>query len=161
MKRNLLYKKAKKFIPGISQLFGKRPDLYLPGNKWPIYYSKAKGVEIWSLEKKKYYDFIQNLPIFIPDTKIGNEFSELITQFPVTPYLDSRPSFNKWIHFIHNKINVITGKPEMNMLDSIQKYNEHYNKPEHTLFEISYRREKIIYIGIIITLITTAYYLSK
>ena len=53
MKRNLLYKKAKKFIPGISQLFGKRPDLYLPGNKWPIYYSKAKGVEIWSLEKKK------------------------------------------------------------------------------------------------------------
>ena len=113
------------------------------------------------VSKKKYYDFIQNLPIFIPDTKIGNEFSELITQFPVTPYLDSRPSFNKWIHFIHNKINVITGKPEMNMLDSIQKYNEHYNKPEHTLFEISYRREKIIYIGIIITLITTAYYLSK
>ena len=57
MKRDLLYKKAKKFIPGISQLFGKRPDLYLPGNKWPIYYSKAKGVEIWSLDKKKYYDF--------------------------------------------------------------------------------------------------------
>ncbi len=48
---------AKKIIPGVSQLFGKRPDLYLPGGKWPTYYKKAKGVEIWSLENKKYYDF--------------------------------------------------------------------------------------------------------
>ena len=107
------------------------------------------------------YDFIQNLPIFIPDKKIGNEFSEMITQFPVTPYLDSRPSFNKWIHFIHNQINIKTGKPEMNMLDSIQKYNDHYNKPEHTLFEIAQRREKIIYIGIVAALVITAYCLSK
>ena len=113
------------------------------------------------VSKKKYYDFIQNLPIFIPDLKIGNEFSEIITQFPVTPYLDSRSSFNKWIHFIHNKINIITGKPEMNILDSIQKYNGHYNKPEHTLFEISQRREKFIYIAIVIILIISAYYLSN
>tara|TARA_B100000674_G_C37730938_1_gene864283 strand:- start:317 stop:751 length:435 start_codon:yes stop_codon:yes gene_type:complete len=113
------------------------------------------------VSKKKYYDFIQNLPIFIPDKKIGNEFSEMITQFPVTPYLDSRPSFNKWIHFIHNQINIKTGKPEMNMLDSIQKYNDHYNKPEHTLFEIAQRREKIVYIGIVAALVITAYCLSK
>ena len=57
MKRNLLYKKAKKIIPGISQLFGKRPELSLPGNNWPIYYSKAKGVNLWDLDGKKYTDF--------------------------------------------------------------------------------------------------------
>ncbi len=48
---------ARKIIPGVSQLFGKRPELYLPGGKWPTYYSKAKGVHVWGLDKKKYMDF--------------------------------------------------------------------------------------------------------
>ena len=48
---------ARKIIPGVSQLFGKRPDLYLPGGAWPTYYSKAKGVTVWGIDKKKYYDF--------------------------------------------------------------------------------------------------------
>mgnify|MGYP001182707469 FL=1 len=52
-----LHNKAKKIIPGVSQLLGKRPDMYLPGNKWPTYYSKAKGVTIWGLDGKKYLDF--------------------------------------------------------------------------------------------------------
>ena len=43
---------ARKIIPGVSQLFGKRPELYLPGGKWPTYYSKAKGVQVWGLDKK-------------------------------------------------------------------------------------------------------------
>ena len=48
---------ASKLIPGVSQLFGKRPDLYLPGGKWPTYYSKAKGITVWGIDNKKYYDF--------------------------------------------------------------------------------------------------------
>ena len=48
---------ASSLIPGISQLFGKRPELYLPGGAWPTYYSKAKGVTVWGIDKKKYYDF--------------------------------------------------------------------------------------------------------
>ena len=47
-----LHNKAKKIIPGVSQLLGKRPEMYLPGNKWPTYYSKAKGVTIWGLDGK-------------------------------------------------------------------------------------------------------------
>ena len=50
---------AKKLIPGISQLFGKRPELYLPGGSWPTYYSKAKGCEVWDLEGNRYIDFAQ------------------------------------------------------------------------------------------------------
>ena len=48
---------AKKLIPGISQLFGKRPELYLPGGNWPTYYSKAKGVYLWGIDNKKFIDF--------------------------------------------------------------------------------------------------------
>ena len=45
---------AKKLIPGISQLFGKRPELYLPGGSWPTYYSRAKGIQLWGIDNKKF-----------------------------------------------------------------------------------------------------------
>lgn len=50
-----LWKKAKKIIPGGSQLLSKRSEMYLP-DQWPSYYSKAKGCEIWDLDGKKYTD---------------------------------------------------------------------------------------------------------
>jgi len=37
----VLYKKAKKIIPGGTQLFSKRPEMFLP-DFWPVYYKKAK-----------------------------------------------------------------------------------------------------------------------
>ncbi|MFX0195112.1 MAG: aminotransferase class III-fold pyridoxal phosphate-dependent enzyme [Candidatus Hodarchaeota archaeon] len=50
-----LYKEARKRIPGGTQLLTKRPEMFLP-EQWPSYYSKAKGVEIWGLDDKKYID---------------------------------------------------------------------------------------------------------
>jgi len=57
LNKNILLKKARKIIPGVSQLFGKRPETNLPGKLWPTYYSKAKGAYIWGLDNKKYVDF--------------------------------------------------------------------------------------------------------
>ena len=39
--------------------------------------------------KKKYYEFIQNLPLFLPIDNISTEFSKLIDKYPITPYLDN------------------------------------------------------------------------
>lgn len=50
-----LWKKAKKIIPGGSQLLSKRSEMFLP-DQWPSYYSKASGCEIWDLDGKKYTD---------------------------------------------------------------------------------------------------------
>jgi glutamate-1-semialdehyde 2,1-aminomutase len=47
--------RAKKRIPGMTQLLSKRPDLFSQG-VWPAYYSKAKGVEVWDLDGNKYVD---------------------------------------------------------------------------------------------------------
>lgn len=52
-----LYVKARKFIPGGTQLLSKRPELFLPDH-WPAYYKKAKGCEVWDLDDKKYVDMI-------------------------------------------------------------------------------------------------------
>ena len=48
---------AHKIIPGLSGLLGKRPELYVTGGKWPTYYSKSKGINIWDLKGNKFLDF--------------------------------------------------------------------------------------------------------
>ena len=54
-KGQLLYRKAKKIIPGGTQLLSKRPEMFLP-DYWPAYYSKAKGCKIWDLDGNEYID---------------------------------------------------------------------------------------------------------
>ncbi|MEE3228424.1 MAG: aminotransferase class III-fold pyridoxal phosphate-dependent enzyme, partial [Chloroflexota bacterium] len=55
MKGQQIYKQALKKIPAGTQLLSKRPEMYLP-EQWPSYYSKAKGVEVWDLDNKRYID---------------------------------------------------------------------------------------------------------
>ncbi len=50
-----LYEYAKKIIPGGTQLLSKRPEMFLP-ERWPAYYSKAKGCKVWDLDGKEYID---------------------------------------------------------------------------------------------------------
>lgn len=50
-----LYNKAKKLIPGGTQLLSKRPEMFAP-DVWPAYYSKAKGCKVWDLDGIKYTD---------------------------------------------------------------------------------------------------------
>ena len=50
-----LYKKAKKIIPGGTQLLSKRPELFLP-DQWPAYYSRCNGVEVIDLDGNKFID---------------------------------------------------------------------------------------------------------
>jgi glutamate-1-semialdehyde aminotransferase len=52
-----LYKKAKRLIPGGTQLLSKRPEMFLP-DYWPSYYLKAKGCEVWDLDNNKYVDML-------------------------------------------------------------------------------------------------------
>ena len=51
----LLQDKAKKLIPGMTQLLSKRPDRFSMGI-WPTYFKKAKGVEVWDLDDNRYID---------------------------------------------------------------------------------------------------------
>lgn len=51
-----LYRKAKRIIPGGTQLLSKRPEMWLP-DLWPSYYDRAKGCEVWDMDGNHYYDF--------------------------------------------------------------------------------------------------------
>ena len=58
MKSKYYWDRATKIIPGGNGLLSKRPNRFLPDG-WPTYFSKAKGINIWDLESKKYTDFSQ------------------------------------------------------------------------------------------------------
>ncbi len=75
-----------------------------------------------SVVKKKYYDLISNIPIFIPDHSFGDNFAELLDKYPLKPYLDSQAALCKWMHFIHNKVNEQLNKPRFSFHDYIVKY---------------------------------------
>jgi len=51
----LLWEKAKSLIPGGNMLLSKRAEMFLPG-KWPAYFKKAKGCDVWDLDGNKYSD---------------------------------------------------------------------------------------------------------
>jgi hypothetical protein len=111
--------------------------------------------------KKKYYDTIQNLPVFFPQFPIGKEFAKMLDKFPVTPYLSSRESFMKWVHFIMNKIKNKMEWEEEDFFDSLEKYYDQY-KPKDIINKEKYRKRKqYIMIGTIIFMILTILYLLK
>lgn len=97
-----------------------------------------------AVTKRKYYDLIQNMPIFIPNAEIGNKFSQFLDKYPVTPYLDNRDSFIRWVHFIHNKINHMLGKEELSFAAGLDKYyNEYKPKPVYLSDKINWRKHVI------------------
>ena len=104
--------------------------------------------------KKKYYDFIQNLPLFIPVENMGNTFSQFLDKYPVTPYLDSRESFIKWNHFIHNKVNFYLGKPEVTYYDAMNKYYENYKLKDLKRREERKNKHKYVFGGAIVLLVS-------
>jgi hypothetical protein len=112
-----------------------------------------------AVTKKKYYDFVQNIPLFIPVESMAGEFSKLLDQYPVQPYLDNKESFIRWMWFIHNKINKKLEKPQISLNDFYVKYYEEYKPMNEKMSEYYKIRGKLIYSGIIATIFGGIYYL--
>lgn len=111
-----------------------------------------------AVTKKKYYEFIQNLPLFIPVEDISKEFEKLIDKYPITPYLDNRDSFIRWTHFIHNKINEKLEKQPISLNDFYVQYYNEYKSQNEKIVEFIKLRGKLIYGTIIISILGSIYY---
>lgn len=114
------------------------------------------------VSKKKFYDFYQNLPLFLPIEDIGNNFSKFLDKYPVTPYLESRQSLVRWTHFIHNKINSALNMPTLNLEEALSAYYEHYKPKEVTDLQQRRRREMIAFsLLVVFVIIGTTYIYNK
>jgi len=79
-----------------------------------------------NIDKKKYYEFIHNIPLFIPDSEMRKQFITILDQYPVSPYLDTRITFMKWMNFIHNRINEFLHKDTISFKNSITLYHDYH-----------------------------------
>ena len=111
--------------------------------------------------RKKFYDFYQNLPFYIPIEEIGNNFSKFLDKYPVTPYLESRQSLVRWTHFIHNKINTALSLPTMTMEEAMSEYYGNYKPKAIKDNEERKRREKIIFSGFVVVVIGMIVYFYR
>ena len=50
-----LWRRAKRVIPGGNMLLSKRAEMFLP-EKWPAYFSRAKGCKVWDLDDNEFID---------------------------------------------------------------------------------------------------------
>lgn len=111
--------------------------------------------------KKKFYDFIHNFPLFMPDQKIAESFSDLLEMYPVSPYLDSKDSLVRWTHFIHNKINKKLEKDQI----SLGKFYTEYYKQYETITEKQITKIKtkkhLVYAGLVIVLLVIVFIFYK
>jgi hypothetical protein len=64
-----------------------------------------------AITKKKYYEFFQNLPLFLPVEEASSTMVTLLNQYPIQPHLDNRDTLVKWVHIIHNKVNEKLERP--------------------------------------------------
>jgi hypothetical protein len=113
--------------------------------------------------KKKYYEFIQNLPLFIPIENMGNFFSTLLDTYPVTPYLDSREAFIKWMYFIHNRVNKKLDYKQITLSESLEQYNKNYTRynDRNKSNSIVIKKEYISFLLISSLIILAIYYYKK
>jgi hypothetical protein len=111
-----------------------------------------------AVTKKKYYDFVQNIPMFLPIDEIATSFSKLLNDFPIQPYLDNKESFIKWFWFIHNKINEKLEKPKITLNEFYLKYHDEYKSDKIKHLEYYKWREKLVYFLIIFLLCAFIFY---
>jgi hypothetical protein len=102
--------------------------------------------------RKKYYELIQNVPLYLPSQPLGDLFSSLLDKYPVTPYLDTQESFFKWVHFMYNKMNVLLGSPEVEMKDFINNYHVQYIPKEVAKKQDSSLRHNVALGGVVAAL---------
>tara|TARA_B110000444_G_C18520576_1_gene446496 strand:+ start:221 stop:652 length:432 start_codon:yes stop_codon:yes gene_type:complete len=111
--------------------------------------------------KKKYYDFIQNIPLFIPNTSMSKTFQDMLDTYPVSPYLDTRDSLTRWMHFIHNKMNKRLGKREISITKFYEDYHENYKTRNVKIVEYAKTKRQLLYALLICALLAGIYAMNR
>ena len=75
-------------------------------------------------DKDNYKDFFESLSHVIPCEVCKSHYKQNIKKYPIQ--LDSKESLTRWLHMIHNIVNVKTGKDEYPYGDFIHKYSNLY-----------------------------------
>lgn len=71
-----------------------------------------------------------SLGLILPCPTCSQHYNELISEMPVTDYVQSGHKLREWVVMMHNKVNYLTGKPEVWTVEQAnQKYREMPARP--------------------------------
>jgi hypothetical protein len=108
--------------------------------------------------KKTYYDLFNNIPLFIPREDMSDNFSKLMIEYPILPYLDDKESLIRWVWFIHNKVNEQLEKPKLTMESAFESYYGKYKVKKQTFFEKHKIPSKLLYFTVFTALLVLLFY---
>ena len=116
-------------------------------------------------DKKNYKLFFESLKNILPCPKCAKHYEENLKVLPLTDdILDDKEKFIKWLIDVHNRVNVSTGKPEMEYNEarkSIEKpylyYKNNNNNNKNNNNNIHY----LLIILILVAVIIYLYYKKK
>jgi hypothetical protein len=114
-----------------------------------------------SVTKKIYFDLIQHFHLFIPVKEHSENFNKLLSIYPISPYLDDKESFIRWVHFIHNKINSQLSIPNIPYNDFYTNYYNNYKEKIIKNNENKRLYRQIMYFILLSILFFSILYLSK
>lgn len=136
------------------------PEIWGP-NYWFFIHCTAMSYPNFpnSVTKKKFYEFFQNLPLFIPVEDMAAKFTRILDEFPVQPYLDNRESLIKWTWFIHNKINKELEKPQITLDEFYKTFYEKFKSKPQKIADYYKWKGKLIYGGSLLGIGLLIYYL--
>jgi hypothetical protein len=81
----------------------------------------------------------------------------LLDKYPVSTYLDNSTDFQKWVHFIHNKVNEVLGKQEISRKDAYMKYLLLFEDTNQQLMKVLNLKKNYIYLVYIMILLVVIY----
>ena len=76
---------------------------------------------------------------------IATTYEKVLQKNPVSPYLDSREDFIKWVHHIHNVINVRLDKPTITLQEHYEDFLKYFESKPTRLKRLWKEKEKIIF----------------
>jgi len=112
-----------------------------------------------AVTKRRIYDFVQTLPLFVPVESMGKELEEMLNEYPVTAYLDKRDDLVRWMHFIHNKINAKLRKPQISLDQHLAEYHAAYVPKLQQFAEWTLWKKQAIQWGGMVLVVGLIYYL--
>ena len=78
------------------------------------------------IERRNHHDFFRNLANIIPCEDCRRNYAKHFAKYPIDSFLDSKYALLQWTIVMHNEVNKLYGKPEMNTSEVIQLYQKIY-----------------------------------
>lgn len=80
------------------------------------------------IDRRTHYDFYYNIRNILPCEMCREHYRELVKQYPIQPFLDSKSALVSWVVMIHNQVNKRLGKPMIDRNDMLEKYQQVYER---------------------------------